>query len=147
MKYLLCQNCTFSPITDKICLVVDRDNKSFSKEQYNEVTTFCRKNNVDFYVSNPCFEFWLYLHFRDVEKENPTDLLKNKYVTSDKRYIEKKLNELCGYTKTKINFALLESNIKKAIKREKNYEENIIGLENKLGTNVGKLVDEIINIK
>ena len=54
MKYLLCQNCTF-----KICLVVDRDNKSFSKEQYNEVTTFCRKNNVDFYVSNPCFEFWL----------------------------------------------------------------------------------------
>ena len=147
MKYLLWQNCTFSPITDKICLVVDRDNKSFSKEQYNEVTNFRRKNNIDFYVSNPCFEFWLYLHFREVEKENPIDLLKNKYVTSDKRYIEDKLHELCGYTKTKINFALFESNIKKAIKREKDYEENIIGLENKLGTNVGKLVNEIINIK
>lgn len=145
MKYLSWQDITYSPLTDKICLVVDRDHGSFSKEQYNNVHNFCKNNNIGYYVSNPCFEFWLFLHFREIEKEKYDELLKNKFITSDKRYIESRLHNLCGYTKTKFNFSRFEPYINDAIMREKNYEENIIGLENKLGSNVGKLVNEMIN--
>ena len=147
MKYLSWQDITYSPLTDKICLVVDRDSESFSKEQYNHVYNFCKSNNIGYYVSNPCFELWLFLHFREIEKEKPDVLLKNKYISKDKRYIESKLHDLCGYTKTKFDFSRLEPYIHDAIRREKKYEENIIGLENKLGTNVGKLVNEMINKK
>lgn len=147
MKYLSYQDFTYSPLIDKICLVVDRDKDSFLKSQYDEVSNFCETNNIGYYVSNPCFEFWLYLHFREIEKEKNVDLLKNEFVTDDKRYIETKLHKLCGYTKTKFNFLVFESRINDAINREKNYEENIIGLEKKLGTNVGKLVNEMINRK
>ena len=147
MKYLSYQDFTYSPLIDKICLVVDRDKDSFLKSQYDEVSNFCETNNIGYYVSNPCFEFWLYLHFREIEKEKNVDLLKNEFVTDDKRYIETKLHKLCGYTKTKFNFFIFESRINDAINREKNYEENIIGLEKKLGTNVGKLVNEMINRK
>ena len=145
MKYLSWQDITYSPLTDKICLIVDRDHGSFSKEQYNNVHNFCKNNNIGYYVSNPCFEFWLFLHFREIEKEKYDELLKNKFITSDKRYIESRLHNLCGYTKTKFNFSRFEPYINDAIMREKNYEENIIGLENKLGSNVGKLVNEMIN--
>lgn len=147
MKYLSWQDITYSPLTDKICLVVDRDQESFSKEQYNNVYNFCKNNNIGYYVSNPCFEFWLFLHFREIEKEKHDIFLKNKFISSDKRYIENKLHDLCGYTKTKFIFSRFEPYINDAIRREKNYEENIIGLENKLGTNVGKLVNEMINKK
>ncbi len=132
MKYLSYQGFTYSPLIDKICLVVDRDKDSFLKSQYDEVSNFCETNNIGYYVSNPCFEFWLYLHFREIEKEKNVDLLKNEFVTDDKRYIETKLHKLCGYTKTKFNFLVFESRINDAINREKNYEENIIGLEKKI---------------
>ena len=145
VKYLNYQDVTYVPTIDKICLVVDRDKKSFTKKQYTDVSNFCKKNNIKYYVSNPCFELWLYMHFREIEKEKDDALLKNKYVSDDKRYIEDKLNKKCGYTKTSIKFSYFEPNIKTAIKREKKFEENIIGLEKKLGTNVGKLVNEIIN--
>ena len=147
IKYLKLQDVTYMPTIDKICLVVDRDNESFTKDQYKEVTKYCRDNNVGYYVSNPCFEFWLYLHFRDIEKEKDEKLLKNEYVNSHKRYIEDRLNKICGYRKDFIKFPMFEPHIKEAIEREKKYEENIIGLENKLGSNVGKLVNEIINKK
>ena len=145
MKYLLWQDITYYPISDKINLIVHRDNISFTETLYKEVKKFCENNHVGYYVSNPCFEFWLYLHFREIEKEKNDVLLKNKYVNKDKRYIENRLHQICGYTKNNLDFQKFESKINDAIKREKNYEENIIGLEKRLGSNVGKLVNEIIN--
>ena len=40
-----------------------------------------------------------------------------------------------------------EENVYDAILREKNYEENICGLKNNLGTNIGKLVEKMIKIE
>ena len=79
--YFRTQDFTYSPITDSLNLVVDRDKDSFTEEQYDAVANFCNRNNVDLYVSNPCFEFWLYLHFIEVEQENKEMLLKNPRVS------------------------------------------------------------------
>lgn len=73
MKYLLWQNCTFSPITDKICLVVDMDNKSFSKEQYNEVTTFCKKIMLIFMLVTHVLNFgYIFIFVKLKKKTQPS---------------------------------------------------------------------------
>lgn len=44
-------------------MVIDRDKENFFDDQYDKVRIFCKNNNVNLYVSNPNFEFWLFLHF------------------------------------------------------------------------------------
>ena len=61
------QQITYSEDIDKMCLIVDRDKKSFKEEQYNYVKEECKRKNFKFYVTNPCFEFWLLLHFDEVQ--------------------------------------------------------------------------------
>jgi hypothetical protein len=145
--YFLNQDYTFSENTDYVNLVIDRDRDSFTEDQYDEVLKFCQSNNVQLYISNPCFEFWLFLHFEAINKEERKDLLENKKINSSKRYLEKRLHDICKYTKTNFSFNKFEPNIKEAIIREKNYEENIFSLKSNLGTNVGILVEKMINIK
>ncbi len=146
IKYFQAQNVTYSPTVDTLNMVVDRDKDSFVDDQYDTVLKFCKENGVNLFVSNPNFEFWLYLHFSEVEEEDKQVLLENKKV-GKRRYIEKKLNQLFRYNKNSFNFDVLEPRIKDAIIREKNYEEDIEKLKYNLGTNVGKLVEKIISEK
>lgn len=144
-KYFESQNLTYSPNIDSINMVIDRDKDSFTEAQYDQVLEFCNINNVNLYVSNPCFELWLYMHFDEFDDENKSDLMVNRKISkSGKRYIEKRLNEICGYRKNSLNFNHFKPGIKNAIVREKNLTEDIIKLKHELGTNVGILVDEII---
>ncbi len=144
--YFVAQDVTYSPTTDSLNMVIDRDKDSFTEKQYDEVTKFCNDNNVNLYVSNPNFEFWLLLHFKEVEYEDNEKMFENPKVGS-RRYLEKRLHDICKYTKTKFLFEPFEKNIHEAILREKNYEENVHKLKNNLGTNVGKLVNQIIKSK
>lgn len=143
-SYFTAQDVTYSPEVDTLNLVVDRDKDSFSEKQYDDVVKFCTENNVGFYVSNPNFEFWLLLHFAEVESENNRVMLDNPKMSGSRRYLEKRLHDICGYTKTKFSFLKFENNIRDAIIREKNYEESLDGLKDNLGSNVGKLVEKII---
>lgn len=145
--YFETQNITYSNSTDKLCMIIDRDQQNFKDFQYDEVVTFCGDNNVNLYVSNPTFEFWLMLHFKDVEKEDKTKMFENRYVNNSRRYLEKRLHDICKYKKSKLDFKEFEPFIFDAIKREKNYEENIIGLKKNLGSNVGLLVSDMLNQK
>ena len=58
---------TYDENIDKICLVIDRDKDSFistpNNRQYEYVVKTCKKKGFGLYVTNPCFEFWLLLHF------------------------------------------------------------------------------------
>lgn len=119
----------------------------FFDNQYEEVVKFCEENNVNLYISNPNFEFWLMLHFDEVNNEDREVMLKNEKVNKRKRYLEKRLHDICGYTKGKFDFKKFEPNIINAIEREKNYEEDVIKIKDNLGTNVGVLVDKIIKSK
>lgn len=147
-KYVMAQDVTYSPVRDTLNMVIDRDKDSFTDEQYDKVVKFCEDNNVNIYVSNPCFELWLLMHFDEFDKENPDDLFLNKKVnTSGKRYLEKRLNEICKYKKNSIDFSKFEPGIKKAIQREKKLAEDVTKIKYELGTNVGILVNNILKDK
>ena len=64
-----------------------------------------------------------------------------------RRYLEKRLNEIFKYNKKSYSFEELEPRIVDAIEREAKYEESIEGLKTNLGTNVGKLVKKIMEVK
>lgn len=147
-RYFEAQDVTYSHDIDSLNMVIDRDKDSFTDAQYDKVIEFCKMNNVNLYVSNPCFELWLYMHFDEFDNENIGDLFINRKINNKgKRYITKRLNDVCGYKKNYIKFENFETGIMNAIKREKRFTEDIYKLKNELGTNVGLLVSNIINEK
>ncbi len=134
---------TYSEDIDKMCLIVDRDRKSFKEEQYNYVKEECKKKNFKLYVTNPCFEFWLLLHFDEVHLINKEELLENKRASSKVRFVESELKKYFPYNKNKYNAELLIQKIDLAIENEKRFCEDIEGLKNELGSNVGLLIQEL----
>lgn len=112
---------TYSEDIDKMCLIVDRDKKSFKEEQYNYVKEECKKKNFKLYVTNPCFEFWLLLHFDEVHLINKEELLENKRASSKVRFVESELKKYFPYNKNKYNAELLIEKIDLAIENEKNF--------------------------
>ena len=128
---------------DVINLIIDRDRGSFKDSQYDKLVLECKQENIKLYVSNPCFEVWLLMHFKEFENLDFQKLLENKRVNSRKnarKYTDKKLSEIIGYDKTNLNFALFVNRIEEAIKREKNYCEDLKELKNNVGSNVGILI-------
>ena len=134
---------TYSEDIDKMCLIVDRDRKSFKEEQYNYVKEECKKKNFKLYVTNPCFEFWLLLHFDEVHLINKEELLENKRASSKVRFVESELKKYFPYNKNKYNAELLIEKIDLAIENEKKFCENIEELKDKLGSNIGLLIKEL----
>ena len=134
---------TYSEDIDKMCLIVDRDKKSFKEEQYNYVKEECKKKNFKLYVTNPCFEFWLLLHFDEVHLINKEELLENKRASSKVRSVESELKKYFPYNKNKYNAELLIEKIDLAIENEKKFCENIEELKDKLGSNIGLLIKEL----
>ena len=134
---------TYSEDIDKMCLIVDRDKKSFKEEQYNYVKEECKKKNFKLYVTNLCFEFWLLLHFDEVHLINKEELLENKRASSKVRFVESELKKYFPYNKNKYNAELLIEKIDLAIENEKRFCEDIERLKNELGSNVGLLIQEL----
>ena len=135
---------TYDEQVDKICFVIDRDRKSFVSEQYAYVLNSCRENGFGLYLSNPCFEMWLLMHYDEVFDLDESMLLENPKVTSDKRYAEHELRKLLpGYAKSKYNVAELMGRIDKAIVNEKEFCEDEEILESATGSRVGILLSEM----
>lgn len=138
---------TYDPQVDKICLIVDRDKHSFKENQYDEVIQSCENNNVKLYVSNPCFEFWLLLHFNDVFSIDKEQLLANNKISSKKRFVEGELRKCLGcYSKNKYNASDLMVRIPQAIQNEKSFCETLPELKDQLGCNIGLLIEEMKSI-
>lgn len=134
---------TYSEDIDKMCLIVDRDKKSFKEEQYNYVKEECERKSFKLYVTNPCFEFWLLLHFDKVHLINKEELLENKRASSKVRFVESELKKYFPYNKNKYNAELLIEKIDSAIENEKRFCEDIGELKDKLGSNIGLLIKEL----
>ena len=143
LKNINNEQITYSEDIDKMCLIVDRDKKSFKEEQYNYVKEECKKKNFKLYVTNPCFEFWLLLHFDEVHLINKEKLLENKRASLKVRFVESELKKYFPYNKNKYNAELLIEKIDLAIENEKKFCENIEELKDKLGSNIGLLIKEL----
>lgn len=63
---------------DQLCIVVDRDKNSFTNEQYDKLLKAEKNEEIRFCVSNPCFEFWLLLHFSDCSEYDNSKLKENE---------------------------------------------------------------------
>lgn len=129
---------------DKVCFVIDRDPQNFSEEQFDNFLRMCKDYNYKVYVSNPTFELFLLMHDNKIFDIDKTAMLENRRVSNSKRFLEVKLSEIFGCNKKNINFEKFKVNIKKAINNEKRFEENLINLKHNLGSNVGTLLDEMI---
>ena len=129
---------------DKVCFVIDRDPQNFSERQYDNFLKMCKDYNYKVYVSNPTFELFLLMHDDKIFDIDKTAMLENRRVSNSKRFLEVKLSEIFGCNKKNINFDKFKVNIKKAINNEKQFEEDLINLKHNLGSNVGTLLDEMI---
>lgn len=122
-------------------LIVDRDDESFSQEQVEEVIELCQNEGFQLIITNPCFEFWLLLHF-PVEKE-----LLIKKATKCKTLKE----ELSKYSD--INDSFYSKNvflphISDARVKLNEYVDDLDILKNPtapdtVGSNIGILIDEL----
>ena len=138
------EDLTYEENYDEICLIVDRDKESFIESQYEYVKQKCEEQGSRFCVTNPCFEFWLLLHFDEVFLLDQAKLLENPAVTAKRRYTEHELRKLLpGYRKSKYNTEVLMEHIDRAIINEKKFCENIECLDNELGSNIGTLIEEL----
>ncbi len=65
------KNPTYSQ-NDLLWFVFDVDN--WKKETIYELIQYCKeKKNWNMAISNPCFEVWLYLHYRDISNSQATN--------------------------------------------------------------------------
>lgn len=139
---------TYEEGFDQICLIVDRDKDGFistpENNQYKYVLDKCNKMGFQFCVTNPCFEFWLLLHFDEVFELDEEKLLNNSKVTAKRRYAENEFWKIWpGYNKSSYHSEKLVKNIDKAIENEKKFCEDIEQLENSVGSNIGRLVQKM----
>jgi hypothetical protein len=146
-KYINEQRNIYDEGFDRICLIADRDSQSFKPAQYDFVVETCNLKGYGFFLSNPCIELWLLMHFDEIMNYDRALLLKNPYITSDKRFIATKLGlHLGGYKNKNVRFDALKGRINKAIQNEKHFCEDIIRLKSELGSNIGLLLDELIRV-
>lgn len=144
LKELIEEQSTFNKSIDKIYLVVDRDKKSFTDPQYDETFKKAIENDIDFYVINPCFEFWLLLHFTDCQEYKKEELLENNYVTKNNTFVYEELKKWDPrYTKTSFDAKMYIDKIDYAIKNSKKFETDIILLKDNVGTNLSIFFDKI----
>lgn len=139
---------TFDKEIDFLCLVVDRDEKSFTDSQFDDVYNTCQKNDFKFLISNPNFEFWLLLHFDNVIKLDPEKIKKNEKINpgskSSIRYIPNELRKNLGkYKKNKYDAESLLLNIDKAIRNEKRFCESLPELKEQIGSNIGLFIEKL----
>ena len=115
---------------DIMCLIVDRDKGSFfentKSNQYQYVVKRCQENNFKLCVTNPCFEFWLLMHYDEVLSLDRDKILKNEKITTKKRFTEYELKKLLkNYKKSKYDAEELIRKMDIAIKNEKSFCEDI----------------------
>jgi len=131
---------------DIINLIVDRDANSFKAEQYDNLVEECKNNKINLYVSNPCFEAWLLMHYEEFDRLDFEKLKENKRVNgkhNSKKYSEKVLTEITGHDKLHLDFEMFKDKIEDAIKRESHYAETLEKLKDNVGSNVGKLITNL----
>lgn len=139
----------FDSTFDKIFIILDRDCHSFTKEQFNQVLETSRANNINLGITNPCFEFFLLLHFDDIDRID-TDKIKSNIKEGTKTYVEKLLNEFLlketgeSFKKNKYNTEFFVAKTEVALKNSTKFETINDSLEDSIGSSVIRIINEIV---
>lgn len=130
--------------TDELWMIIDTDRW----KNIPDIISECKKqSNMFVAVSNPCFEFWLLLHIKNITDytENELDLiLKNDKVSSKKNYIDSKISEILGsYNKSNPKPELFLPTIDFAIEQAKKFDKQEYEYPKDLGSHVYKVVEKL----
>ncbi|VAV82700.1 hypothetical protein MNBD_DELTA01-503 [hydrothermal vent metagenome] len=129
-----CHEHGVKPKEDNVWLVIDKDTKSTN--HLNEIAADCKKKGYDLAVSNPCFEYWLYLH-----------LAEHKPFASASSCIRALTRKLGTYDKAKYDLARFKPDIDSAVKKaQRNDSGNSHSWPKDTGTHVYKLVKKLPEI-
>lgn len=149
LKYLIkyiTEATTYDPEVDKIYLIVDRDKKSFTQKQYKNVLSKTKQYNINLIVTNPCFEFWLLLHFDDCLKIDKGLLLSNDKTSTGNTFVFDKLREYdSNYRKNNFDKRMYFEKSDTAINNSKQYQNDVEKLINEVGTNIVPLIQMILD--
>lgn len=132
---------------DELWMIIDRDRNGKNIEKYS---TKCKSNsNFYFALSNPCFEFWLLLHLKDITEFTADELsliFENRKVGRKKTYLKKLLSNILpdGYNEANLQPERFLNNIEVAIFRAKNMNIDGEDYPKTLGTDVYKLIEKVI---
>lgn len=127
-------------------IVLDRDSKSHSEQQMNDIINKCRDKQYKWYITNPCIEFWLLLHISDVRVEYADSLdaiLANELDAQGNTYVSNLLFEKTNQRKSmqvKTFKKYYLPNIDTAIARAKELAKSD-DLIKELGSNIWELFD------
>lgn len=136
---------------DILGIVADIEKSSDRKINIKKARESCEDNSIRFYLTNPCFEFWLLLHF-DISKYCQSKLFENAKVSTNKKYIDSALSDqLGGYNKKKGGYKpsdfVTKETINLALNQEKKFENHFDKIIDNLGSNIGDLITEILDIE
>ena len=132
---------------DEFGIVIDRDHFNHSQEMMNKVIKYCNQKKYNCFISNPCFEFWLLLHFSDVCEEYKdclNEIKDNKKVSNKHTYVSKLLSEKVNHGKGNLNFEInYLNNVEKAIEHSEKFRKKPEELINDIGCNIGELINKM----
>lgn len=132
---------------DELWMIIDRDRNGKNIEKYS---TKCKSEpNFYFALSNPCFEFWLLLHLKDISEFTEGELnliFENRKVGSKKTYLKKLLSNILpdGYNEANLQPERFLQHIEVAINRAKAMNIEAEDYPQKLGTDIYKLIEKVI---
>ena len=141
----------FKENVDILWLVVDRESVTERKKAIEAIIPTCEEKGYSIAISNPAFEFWLLLHICDITSYDKTTLHQNNWVTEAKkrRFLDKELSNLLdnGFKKRKDHFnqdIVSLDNIKRAVKQEQDFCNQLPELLDELGSNIGCLINDFL---
>jgi RloB-like protein len=132
---------------DELWMIIDRDRNGANIEKYSNK---CKaESNFYLALSNPCFEFWLLLHLKDLSEfteEEQVLILENRKVGSKKTYLKRLLSTILtdGYNESNLKAERFLPHIEKAISRAKAINIETDDYPKLLGTDIYKLIERVI---
>jgi hypothetical protein len=128
---------------DELWMIIDTDRW---KSIPNIIEACNNLENMFVAVSNPCFEFWLLLHIKDIQEYDEEELellFKNKKI-GNRNYVETKIIEITGsYSKTNLKTDDFLPNLDTAVLRAKMLDQPQEVYPTKLGSHLYKLIEKL----
>lgn len=131
-------------IHDELWMIIDRDRWHNLQEICDKCT---EEGNFYLALSNPCFEFWLLLHIKDINEfssEELNSIWENRKVRN-KTYLKKLLSDLLdnGYNESNPQPERFLPYLNDAVIRAKALDTPQESFPTKLGSHIYKLIEKI----
>lgn len=139
-------NTTYDKDTDKVIIVFDADIYKGKDREYQDILKLIRDNGFIPAVSYPSFELFLLLHkdnsYEEIIKSNIAEILENKNVSKDKKFLYKLCNDTYGFdVKSKGKVKEIAGNFDIALIQENMVNENIDNCIGCLSCNVAYVLN------